>query len=157
MIDMNIENRDKFTETMAGLFFTFDKEIQPAVIKIYWGALQDFSDEQVFSAIDQSVKTCKFMPKPSELIELIEGTPSEKGIEQWGKVMLFLKKEGSYGDPNRLGEDTFNVIQKMGGWKSICACDYRELDFKKKHFLDLYVSNDNAVKRLSGPDMERIT
>ena len=152
-----MDNQKSFIEAMTALADIFDKEMTNPAIKLYWAALKEFSDEEVHAAMAQCLNSGKFMPKPSEIREFIVSRPADKGIEQWGKVMLFLKKEGSYGDPNRLGHETFDVIQKMGGWKSICACDYRELDFKKKHFLDLYVSNDKAVNRIGGPNVELIS
>ncbi len=144
-------DQTKFVAAMTGLGAIFEKSITESMVKLYWQVLKDFSDDEVHEAINRALITSKFMPKPSELRELVEGSSKEHSLDEWAKVMTEIRKTGSYGEP-RVSDVTKKVIEQIGGWSQLCALSYRELEFKGKSFAEIYSSK--VEKGLIGLDCD---
>ena len=63
----------KFTETFTGLCDVFDKRYSDSLLSAYHNALCKYPLGDVVKAINRAVSTCKFFPRPAELIEFITG------------------------------------------------------------------------------------
>ena len=72
-----MKNRKAFSEFMTAISEMHDKTPSNLLIEIYWKSLQPFTDDQCNQAFSQAVSTCKFFPKPVELIEFITGSPNQ--------------------------------------------------------------------------------
>jgi hypothetical protein len=152
-----MDDQDRFKQAILALGEVFDKEVSAAGVKLYWAALKEFSDDQVHEAIHQSVNTLKFIPKPSEIRNLILGGSKEISLTAWGLVIKEIRRTGSYGTP-RVNEESKNVIDSIGGWKAICALTYRELEFKAKEFQELYEGKETRgmIQYEKGNQYERL-
>jgi len=149
-----MDNQNQFKEKLLNLVELFDKEMSPAVVKLYWLSLKDYSDEEVHRAFDLAVLNCKFMPKPVEIRELIEGTSSEQAIGEWGKVLKFMSKTGRFGE-SKLPDHVLDAVNQIGGWEYLCTLTYRDLEFKGKEFSKIY--EGKTERGLIGNHQERIT
>lgn len=67
-----MDNYELFKKCMAGFGELFEKEISKTLLSIYWDCLENFSDEQCENAFKEVLVTCRFFPKPVEIIEIIE-------------------------------------------------------------------------------------
>ena len=144
-------DQTKFVSAMTGLGAIFEKSITESMVKLYWQVLKDFSDDEVHEAINRALITCKFMPKPSELREIIQGSSKDHAVDEWAKVISEMRRTGSYGNP-RLSDVTKKVVDQIGGWSQLCALSYRELEFKGKSFAEIYESK--VGKGLIGLDCD---
>ena len=132
-----MNNKDEFKTRMIGLFDLFDKDLSAAVLKMYWAAFQSLTDDEVFCAMDQAVITCKFMPKPAEIIDLIRGDSKSQALGEWGKVLGFMRKEGRFGE-HKLPADILDAVNQIGGWEYLCTLTYKQLEFKARAFTEIY-------------------
>ena len=46
-------------------------DFHDGVIKIYWKALKQFSEDQIYAAYDSCINELKFFPKPAEVVKRI--------------------------------------------------------------------------------------
>lgn len=144
-----MKNEDLFKQNLIALGEVFDKEISPAIARIYWTSLSEFSDEEVQLAINQAVNTLKFFPKPVELRDFITGNVTERAHEAWEQIMKDIRR-GVGGHPEILrGGDVVdvepmvcdelkNLVAQFGGWSRLRDMSFRELDFMKKDFVKVY-------------------
>lgn len=140
---METSDQEKFANSLGVLCEIFDKQISPIVIRAYFQALKPYPVEEVESVISQAIVSCKFFPRPVELIQLIAGNPedlADRAEVEASKVLRAVKYEGAYksiqfGDPV-----TAAVIQQgFGGWIRLCE-DLKASEEKwfRKDFCQIY-------------------
>ena len=131
-------NREKFAESMAGLSLIFDKEINKALVQIYWNVLREFSDDDVYDAIQRAVRECRFFPKPAELIDFITGSREIRAALAWADVRRAIVEHGSHRSVRFKDLAIHSVLEAMGGWGEMCRLPERELRFREREFRQLY-------------------
>lgn len=68
---MNKNDKTKFSKALLVAAQLFDRELSNIIIGLYFDALKEYSIKQAEDAISKAIKSCKFFPKPAEIIELI--------------------------------------------------------------------------------------
>jgi hypothetical protein len=126
---MNDDHRDTFADLIEGLGLTFDKEVTAPLCEIYFRALMRFSIQDITSAVNLAVTSCKFFPKPVELIELIEGSPDEEAMGAWVRLEEARSKVG-YFNSIWIEEAALSqsVIDTFGSWVLMCETLHVVLD-----------------------------
>uniref|UniRef100_A0A6M3M511 Replicative helicase inhibitor G39P N-terminal domain-containing protein n=1 Tax=viral metagenome TaxID=1070528 RepID=A0A6M3M511_9ZZZZ len=66
-------NRKEFTDRLFVLALVLDHDMTQKKADAYWEIFKDYPDKELIRAINVSLKTSKFFPKPVELIGIIEG------------------------------------------------------------------------------------
>ena len=131
-----MKNLEMFNQQLTGMGEVFNKAITPALAQIYWTSLKEFTDEQVKTAFEQALGSLKFFPKPSELREIIQGTGDEHGHEAWSEIMFCLER----GKPPP--EELHHITRSLGGWGNLKLKTYKDLEFVKRDFMEIYVAQD---------------
>jgi hypothetical protein len=128
----------RFIANFTGMAEAFGAEITPLKIRIYTMVLQKFTDDRIEQAIMQACATLKFFPKPAEIIELIEGKPSEQALIAWEQLLQTIQKHGSY--QSIIFEDgrIAQTVELMGGWLQVCAMTIDETHWRMKDFVKIY-------------------
>ena len=115
----------KFTEMFTGLCELFDKRYSGALLNIYYTALQKYKIDEVVGAIESAISTCKFFPKPVELIEFITGGAQQledMAIVEANNALAAVKRIGRYQSVCFSDPITQAVICGVfGGWVKMCA------------------------------------
>jgi len=126
MIDQKV-----FIAQLGALGELFGKEISASTLKLYWAALKGFSDDQVQSALNLAVTSFKFMPKPVELIELMQENSDQVSLGEWAKVLRHIRK----GKPSStIPAPVMSVLDRIGGWDYLKGLTYKDLEFKGNAF-----------------------
>lgn len=130
-IQMN--DQSKFKTILISMAELYGKEVSGSVGQIYWTSLKEFSDEEVTQAFQQAVNTLKFFPKPAEIREIIQGSSVEQAHEAWGRVMHDLER-GRF----TLTDNIEEIVTNLGGRRKLALMPYRDLEFLKKDFVELF-------------------
>src|SRR3990167_3921379 len=86
---------DEFSQLLADTAGYYRQNLSPATVRIYWAALHRYDLATVRSLLDGHIKTAKFMPTVSELLDVLrelDGRPSPE--EAWSDVARSLNDEG---------------------------------------------------------------
>lgn len=150
MID---QDYDRFCDCMVMLAEILGpKALSKAIYRAYFNALKDkLTFEQVQSSCALAVQTCKFFPKPVELLELVLANKKDEALVALDTVTSAIGTHGSY--RTLVFEDPVihAAIESMGGWPAFCE---REPDeWLRKEFLEAYQSH---ARRLRSGDMRAV-
>ena len=128
-----------FKNFMTLLGELFDKSLSDALKDMYWVILQPFTDDQCKKAFELALTTCKFFPKPSEILEMINGNQGEQATFAWLRVDQAVKRVGPYESVDFTDDRAINsTIEGMGGWVQLCKTTQNEWKWKKLEFEKLY-------------------
>lgn len=133
-------NKNRFIELMAGLSELFDKEMTDSLFRIYAESLKAYTDEEIEIAINRAGATCRFFPKPAELIEMIDGSPEGRAAEAYTKLKESCARVGAYNSVQFDDPAITSVVRSWGGWVNLCKATYDEwrYNYTLKQFKTLY-------------------
>ena len=134
-----MDNQDEFKESLAALCELHNKEITSSLAKVYWAALKEFTDEQVQAALNQAMISFRFMPKPVEVRDLIQGSAAEIALDEWGRVLRHMRKNGRFGG-DKLPPAVLSAVNQLGGWEYLCTLTHRDLEFKGRDFNKIFIT-----------------
>lgn len=127
-----------FMQNLFKLSAILDGNLTDPKAEIYWEILKEYADEEIKKAIISALKTCKFFPKPAEIIELIEGDKTDKSLLAWVKVKNAIERIGSYQSVIFDDPIIHVVIDILGGWQKICLTLIDDMKWVQKDFERLY-------------------
>lgn len=140
---MNVQDKGHFQSIMIGAGELYSKEITKPLLQIYFQALQSYTIEQVSSAFTAHMVDTKhgtFMPKPADLVRLIDKdkpNPEDKARISW--IAVANSFSGFYPDGFKL-EDKIAAaaLQSIGGRSAVGRCDASKMGFLERQFIDSY-------------------
>jgi len=136
-------NKLTFAQHMTALSELFDKEITPALTQLYWDRFERESDEDFAKAVAAHIETERFFPRIADLVDKIKGSGNKH--EAWAEVVLALRDSSNMSLP----ASVMKAVNAIGGARALGHMTERDLEFKKKDFLEVYEE--------SGGDEEQIT
>lgn len=138
---MNRDDYDRLATTLTAVAELYGKSMSPAVIALWWQALQRFDFEQVSKAIrahTENAETGQFMPKPADLIRTLEGTATDRSQLAWGRALEAASGVGAYSDVVFDDPAIHAAIQDLGGWPKFCRAESGELSYLQHRFCESY-------------------
>lgn len=133
-----MKNRKKFNELMTAIAEIFDKTISEPLLMVYWKLLEPFSDEDAIRALNLALTSCKFFPKPADILEHLQGKQEDQAIQAWVLVDEAMRRHGNYVSLNFGDPKIHRVIELMGGWEYLGTLDEKEWTWKRKEFESAY-------------------
>lgn len=139
-----MEKTDKFrfAELITGLAQTFHTPISAADLENYWRLLGNFSlasIEQAIVTYCRSPNAHRFLPKPGELVAIVQGDSAAQALLAWSKVARAIRVVGAY--RSVVFDDPLiqAVIWDMGGWQALCAMSIKDEPFRAREFEKRYM------------------
>lgn len=139
-------DRERFARALVALGEVYQAKLAPAVIELYFQSLRRFEIEDIERAapILLAEPGRKFMPKPGEIVECIEGTPTDRALRSVTRVEVAAATVGPYhsvtfGD-NPEAKLIHALIEHLGGWVTICGklTDEKQRPFTVAEFTKLH-------------------
>lgn len=131
-------NRLEFSKALLMLGEIFNTEVNKLKIDIYYEILKDYSDEEIKKALNIVMRTCRFFPKPAEIIEIVEGKKDERLALIWERVKEVIRNYGAYESIAFEDRIVNQTIEALGGWVSLCSTPVGEMKWKQREFERLY-------------------
>lgn len=121
---MDAKQNTEFTRRLVALAEVFDVKMSPQRQALYFEALRDLEFASVVAAMNASVRTSKYMPRPAELRGLVVGDSEDQAESAWVTLRQAMHRIGAYSsvsfqDP-ALGE---SVLSLFGSWPAACQAD----------------------------------
>ncbi len=133
-------NKEKFTNLLASVAELYKQDLSPMAIGLYYNTLKDYPYEQVEKAFNIVVKTYKYncIPKPAEIIEVIEGKEDDRAMVAWQSTKDTIKKYDFYSSIEFEDKIIHLCVDHLGGWMWLCGQTKENLQFIAKDFMRLY-------------------
>lgn len=143
-----MQNKD-FKKFMALLALVADTYSQPRLsedaVKLYFKVLSDYSLDEVSQAIMEHIKQSPYMPKPADIIRIIEGTAEDRASEAWYHVLKTIQQYGHYESVQFDNPAIHYAIERMGGWQKLCQLTEEELPFRERDFIKHYIRGERMA------------
>lgn len=132
---------EAFTAMLAAVGEMYGKSISEFANSLYWNALQGYELNAVRQAFDRHVKnpdTGQWMPKPADLIRMMQGSTQDASMLAWSKVDQTVRVVGPYQTVTFDDPVIHRVISDMGGWIDLCAKTDADWPYVQREFENRY-------------------
>ena len=138
---MNNNDKREFFDAMESAFEIYGKKPCDRVANLYWDSLIRFDLADVLRALSSHVQnpdTGQFLPKPADIIRILDGTTQSKAMVAWSKVHKAIRTVGPHSSV--LFDDPLihAVLADMGGWIALCEVPDNEMPFSANKFEKRY-------------------
>lgn len=156
---MQDSDRKRFAEIMMFTCENYKRECTESIVKMYFKFLADHSIEEIAKAFNKHLgdpDQGKFWPTVAHIIDKLprriktgeELTPEQLANEAWADVMHALEKYGPMRTPD-FASATARCVGALGGWRYLCQCNFDELKWKQKTFVDFYLTFHDTPQNLA--------
>ena len=133
-----MKDQKLFKEYMSMIGEVFDREITASLARVYWKALEPFSDENCKQAFDSAIRTLRFFPKPAELIESMQVATEDASLQAWLDFSRALHEVGTNSSIRFEDRVIHSVVETLGGWNKIGQTLEKDMKWLRKDFLEYY-------------------
>jgi hypothetical protein len=150
---------EKFSQRMAMLCETFERDATESLLETYWFALNDLSEERLDRGVFRCLRESRFMPRPADIRHAageVEN-PAVLADVAWREVRSLISEwHRSLTDP--LAE---LVVSSLGGWSTLeDRTEDENSTWTRKEFLRLYeeyARNPRAMESLERRELPKPT
>jgi hypothetical protein len=131
----------EFRQLMADCYAFYQKDLTESVLSIWWNALRAYELLGVRDALGRHVVDAdrgQFLPKPADVVRLIDGGTADAALVAWQKVDAAVKLVGSYQSVVFDDPVTQRCVHDLGGWPYLGSRSEKEWPFVRTHFCNLY-------------------
>ena len=133
-----MKDETMFKNYMTLLGEIFGKEISDTLKTAYWSVLKPYTDGQCKAAFESVIATCRFFPKPAELLELLGSGESDAATLAWLEVDRAVRQIGPYESVSFEDPAINSTIEAMGGWVRLGGVTLDQWKWSRKEFEGLY-------------------
>lgn len=138
---MQQDDVQAFQEVMQGVHDFYGKDCSPFALDVWWQALRPYDLEAIRDALGRhcvNPDNGQWMPKPADVVRLIEGSTVDSALVAWTKVERGMQAVGSYCTVVFDDPLIHAVIADMGGWPALGGKRVEEWPFVAKEFQTRY-------------------
>lgn len=118
-----------------------NRPMSSMAIRMWWSILQPYDLAAVRQALDRHMRnpdTGQFMPKPADVIRMMQGSTQDSAMVAWSKVDKGIRQVGTYASVVFDDPVIHRVIHDMGGWVALGTKTEHEWPFVAKEFENRY-------------------
>lgn len=135
------KDRKQFFVLIAGVYAFYDKGFSDFAGRVWWEAMKPFDFAAVGEALNRhcvNPDVGQFMPKPADVVRMLEGSTQDAGLVAWAKVDRAIRQIGTYRSVAFDDALIHRVIADMGGWVEIGTKNEEEWPFLRNEFVNRY-------------------
>lgn len=138
---MNQSDFDNFCMVLTSVGELYGKPVGEFAISLWWGALKGYDLKAVQEALSRHVRNPdngQFMPKPADVVKMMQGSTQDSALSAWAKVDRALRQIGPYQTVAFDDPLIHLVLHEMGGWIGLGNKNDDEWPFVAKEFENRY-------------------
>jgi len=132
------DDRPAFATIVLGAAEVYGQEITDSALELWWSVLESFTIEQISKATHLHLASSKFMPRPADLVTLIQGSATDRAQAAWHKVLGAIRSHGSYRSIAFDDALVVPTVERIGGWIWLCEQTTKSLSYIGKDFTSVY-------------------
>ena len=133
----------RFAQLLLVLSEVYGRVISEPVAEVWFQALEHFPLHAVEAAIKRHIKSPdvgQFMPKPADVVRMLEGTSLDTAMVAWAKVDKAVRSVGVYMSVAFDDPLVHRVVHDMGGWIGLGSKTESEWPFVGNEFRTRYTA-----------------
>lgn len=139
-------NLESVLKSLEPLVYAYQKDVKEGTFEAYVTYLADVPPEFIRAAVDELIKTSKWLPTVAEIREQARALwMNSKGLEEetaekaWIALLQMIRKHG-FVEPKREAFTSAAAYQAMRavGWTAICMAKNNELSFLHNQYVSAY-------------------
>lgn len=119
----------------------YRQEVTGFTIDVWVNAMQVFEFDQVrraFSAHLANPEGGQYMPKPADIVKVLQGTSTDRAALAWGKTLEAMGSVGAYQDVVFDDPAIHATVEDLGGWPKLCRTETKDLSYMQHKFAESY-------------------
>lgn len=138
---MQADDFDSFSEVVQGVHSFYGRDASSFALDVWWQALNQYDLVAIRDAFGRhcvNPDTGQFIPKPADVVKMLEGSTMDSAVVAWTKVERAVSHVGTY--TSVVFDDALihAVIDDMGGWTLLGKKPVDEWPFVGKEFQTRY-------------------
>lgn len=132
---------------LGGVYSFYERELTKFHFAVWERALADFDMAAAKAAFDAHMmdpESGKWLPKPADIMKVLQGTRAERSAVAWGLVLQACQRVGAYATVAFEDPVAHCVIEDLGGWPALCRTTFDELPFVEARFHKAYAAHAKA-------------
>lgn len=138
---MKVADKKRFVSFFVACAEVYGREVGEGALGIWWEALRAYSVEEVEEAFGRHLRSPdvgQFMPKPADVLRMLEGTSVDAAQVAWAKVDKGLRSIGPYASVCFDDPLAQRCVHDMGGWIALSTKSSEEWPFVANEFRTRY-------------------
>jgi hypothetical protein len=131
----------RFKQTLAAVYSLYGKDLTASVLDIWFGALKGYDIAAISEALSRHAVNPdggQFLPKPADVVRLIDGGGQDAALVAWAKVDKALRSVGPYATVVFDDPLIHFALANLGGWAGLGTKTEEEWPFLRNNFVALY-------------------
>lgn len=155
---MTEADKPRFMRALGALAEVYGDSLSEARYALYFMALSRFAIQALESAIGSLVAEPgrKFMPRPGEIVEAIEGLPQDRALAAWVRIERAAGTAGPYASVDFGDPIIHAMIVRSGGWVEVANWfrdyDAKDLGYRRHQFVQEY----QVAERMAGEAIDHL-
>ena len=144
---MTPADRRRFITLLTGVHGFYRVDMTDFAVGVWQRALEPYAIEAIERAFDAHARDPKagsFMPKPADLVRVLDGTAEDRALIAWSKVLGAIQSVGGYSTVAFDDAAIHPAIVDLGGWVKVCEITMDELPFLQRRFTAAYAAHLRA-------------
>ncbi|WP_250538781.1 MULTISPECIES: DUF6475 domain-containing protein [unclassified Caballeronia] len=131
----------QFFELVGNVYAFYRQDYSKFAGSVWLEAMKPYDFAAVADALNRhcvNPDNGQFMPKPADIVRMLEGSTQDSGMVAWSKVDTAIRQRGTYVSVVFDDPIIHRVILDMGGWVLVGGKDADEWPFVAKEFVNRY-------------------
>lgn len=138
---MTPNDSPKFLSLIANVYAFYRQDFSDFAGEVWLQAMRPFDLDAVSRALSQhcvNPDSGQFMPKPADIVKMLQGTTQDSALSAWAKVDRAIRTVGTYQSVVFEDPIVHRVILEMGGWIQFGTKTDDEWPFVRNEFVNRY-------------------
>lgn len=138
---MQADDYDAFRDVIQGVYSFYGKDCSGFALDVWWQAMRHYDLLALRDALGRhciNPDTGQFVPKPADVVKMIEGSTLDSAVGAWTKVERAVQIVGTYATVAFDDPLIHRVLADMGGWPQLGQKKVDEWPFVGKEFQTRY-------------------
>ena len=144
-MNANSKRITQLDKVLLGMALYYEREMDDALVNIYHELLAEYDIEDIKAACNIWMKTQKWFPKASELIEIINNNRGaaisieSRAQQQWRHVVSMVRARGlTRGKPIFADPITEHLVRTQFRWSYLCGIEEAKENWEEKRWCEAY-------------------